>query len=115
MEEIVMGTWVTNKARQISKFAPSGPVSGTFSLLAGLGAGAPVGAAVATAGFLSKHLGEYLTDRQLKQLEQLMRSESPIGKPIARAIAPEIGQQSAVPVAAATRSVLTSPLAPGGP
>jgi hypothetical protein len=110
MEEIVMGTWVTNRARQVGKFAPSGPVSATASILAGLGAGAPAGAAVAGTGFLAKHLGEYLTDRQIKQLEQLMRSESPIGKPIARAIAPAVEEQKAVPAAAATRSLLTSPM-----
>lgn len=110
MEEIVMGTWLTNRARQIGKFSPSGPVSATTSILTGLGAGAPAGAAVAGGGFLAKHLGEYLTDRQIKQLEQLMRSESPIGKPIARAIAPDVEEQSAVPAASVARSVLTSPL-----
>jgi hypothetical protein len=115
MEEIVMGTWLTNAARQIGKFAPSGPVSATTSVLTGMGAGAPAGAAVAGTGFLAKHLGEYLTDRQIRELEQIMRAESPIGKPIARAIAPEIAAQRAVPAATVARSVLTSPLAPGGP
>lgn len=115
MEEIVMGTWLTNRARQLGKFAPSGPVSATTSVLTGLGAGAPAGAAVAGGGIIAKYLGEYLTDRQIKQLEQLMRSESPIGKPIARAIAPEVAEQSAVPVAAAARSALTSPLSPSSP
>jgi hypothetical protein len=115
MEEIVMGTWATNKARQLGKFSPSGPVSATTSVLTGLGAGAPAGAAVAAGGFLSKHLAEYLTDRQIRQLEQLIRSESPIGKGVAKEIAPEIAQQSMVPAAQAARSVLSSPLAAGGP
>lgn len=110
MEEIVMGTWLTNRARQIGKFAPSGPVSATTSILTGLGAGAPAGAAVAMGGFLAKHLGEYLTDKQIRELDQLLRSESPIGRPIARTIEPEIQKQKAVPVAAAARSALTSPL-----
>ncbi len=110
MEEIVMGTWLTNRARQVGKFAPSGPVSATTSILTGMGVGAGAGAAVAGGGFLAKHLGEYLTDRQIKQLEQLMRSESPIGKPIARAIAPQVQEQRAIPAAAATRALITSPM-----
>lgn len=112
MEEIVMGTWLTNRARQIGKFAPSGPVSATASVLTGMGAGAPAGAAVAGAGFIAKHLGEYLTDKQIRELEAILRAESPIGKPIARAIAPDVAEQRAVPAAAATRAALTSPLAP---
>jgi hypothetical protein len=115
MEEIVMGTWLTNKSRQIGKFAPSGPVSATTSILTGMGAGPGAGAAVAAGGFLAKHLGEYLTDKQLRELEQIIRSESPIGKPAAAAIAPQVREQQAVPAAAATRAALTSPLAAGGP
>lgn len=108
MEEIVMGTWLSNRARQIGKFAPSGPVSATTSILTGMGAGAGAGAAVAGGGFLAKHLGEYLTDRQIRQLEELMRAESPIGRPVAQATASEVAEQSAVPAAAAIRSVLSS-------
>ena len=115
MEEIVMGTWLTNQARQVGKFAPSGPVSATSSILTGMAGGPVAGAAVAGTGFLAKHLGEYLTDKQIRELEQMMRAESPIGKPIAAAIAPEVAEQKAVPAAALTRSVLSSPLAAGGP
>lgn len=107
MEEIVMGTWATNTARQAGKFAPSGPVSATTSILGGLYDWG-VGAGIAAGGFLSKHLGEYLTDRQIKQLEQLMRSESPIGKPIARDIAPRVQEQRAVPGASAARALVTN-------
>lgn len=112
MEEIVLGTWMSNKTRTLSKFAPTGPVSIVGPLLTGEVAGGAAGASLATGGFLAKHLGEYLTDRQMKQLEQLMRSESPIGRPIAREIAPEIAEQKMVPAATAARSALTSPLAP---
>jgi len=115
MEEIVLGTWMTNRARQVGKFAPSGPVSALFTVGADMSAGHGAAAAVGVTGFLSKWLGEYLTDRQLRQLEQLMRSESPIGRSIAREIAPEAAYQSMVPAAQAARSALTSPLAPGGP
>jgi hypothetical protein len=114
MEEIVMGTWLSNKARQVGKFSPSGPVSATTSILGGMH-DMGLGIGIAASGFLSKHLGEYLTDRQIGQLEAMMRAESPIGRPIAKAIAPEIAEQRAVPAAAAARSVLTSPLAAGGP
>jgi hypothetical protein len=115
MEEIVMGTWLTNASRQAGKFAPSGPVSATTSILTGMGAGAGAGAAVAGGGFIAKHLGEYLTDKQIRELEQILRSESPIGKPIARAIAPAVEEQKAIPAASVLRAGLTSPLAAGGP
>jgi hypothetical protein len=106
MEEIVMGTWLTNAARKVGKFAPSGPVSAGATVAAGFAGGAPAAAGVAGGGFIAKHLGEYLTDKQIRELEAMMRSESPIGKPIARAIAPEVAEQQAVPAAAATRSAL---------
>jgi len=115
MEEIVMGTWLTNAARKVGKFAPSGPVSAGATVAAGFAGGAPAAAGVAGGGFIAKHLGEYLTDKQIRELEAMMRSESPIGKPIARAIAPEQAEQRAVPAAAAVRSALTSPLAAGEP
>lgn len=112
MEEIVMGTWGTNTARRLGKFAPSGPVSATTSILTGLGAGAPAGAAVGIGGYLAKHLGEYLTDRQIKQLENLIRAESPIGRPIARANAAQAATDIS-PLLGALRSGAASPLAAG--
>jgi hypothetical protein len=115
MEEIVMGTWATNSARYASKYAPSGPVSALFGVVAGMGAGTGVGAGVAGAGFLAKHLGEYLTQRQIRQLEDLIKSESPIGKGVAQEIAPQQAEQGMVPAAQAARSALSSPLASGGP
>jgi hypothetical protein len=113
MEEIIEGTWLTNRARQVGKFAPSGPVSALFTVGADMSAGHGAAAAVGVTGFLSKWLGEYLTDRQLKQLEHLMRSESPIGRSVAREIEPQQTLQRMVPAAQAARSALTSPLAPG--
>lgn len=119
MEEIVMGTWATNTARQIGKFAPSGPVSATASILTGIGAGAPVGAAVGIGGLIAKHLGEYLTDRQIRQLEELLRAQSPIGRPIAAETGPAMGAAKMVAPGAALRSTLAtgavSPLAGSGP
>lgn len=117
MEEIVMGTWATNSARTVGKFAPSGPVSATASILTGIGAGAPVGAAVGIGGLLAKHLGEYLTDRQIGQLEQLLRAQSPIGKPIAAANAPAVADAKMIAPAQALRSTLATggALAGSGP
>ena len=113
MREIVLGTWLTNKARQLGKYAPSGPVSSGATIAAGFAGGAPAAAGVAGVGYLAKHLGEYLTDKQIRELEQLIKSESPMGAPVAQNIAPKIAEQKAVPAAAAARAALTSPLGPG--
>lgn len=113
MEEIVMGTTSTNAARFAGKYAPSGPVSATTSILAGLGAGAPVGAGVAIGTTLAKHLGTYLTKRQLRDLEDMIRAESPIGAPIAAQNAVDQSAANQGAIAQTARSALTSPLAPG--
>jgi hypothetical protein len=115
MEEIVMGTWATNRARQLGKFAPSGPVSASASILTGMGAGPGAGVAVAGGGFIAKYLGEYLTQKQIGELEQIIRGEAPTGKAAAAAIKTPMAEQKMIPAAAAVRSALTSPLAPGGP
>jgi hypothetical protein len=111
MEEIVMGTWLTNSARYASKYAPSGPVSAGASVLAGLGGGPVLGAMVAGGGFISKYLGEYLTDKQIRELEQIIKSESPIGKPAAINIRPISEEQKKVPGASVLRAAATTPLA----
>lgn len=80
MEKIVMGTWATNRARWASKFAPSGVVSTGFGVLAGEATSPGVGAVVMTGGLIGRYLGEYLTKRQLRELENIIRLESPIGK-----------------------------------
>ena len=112
MEEIVLGTWATNAARTASKVAPTGAVSGMAGLLTASVAGPGAGAAVGIAGYLAKYLGEYLTDRQMGQLEQLIRAESPIGKPIAAKNAPKAQELGLLPGAAALRGGAT-PLAAG--
>jgi hypothetical protein len=115
MEEIVLGTWLTNSTRNIGKYAPSGPVSSSTTIAAGFAGGVPAAATVAGSGLISKYLGEYLTSRQIKELEQLIKSESPMGAPVAQAIAPAQAEARALPAAQAARSALTSPLASGGP
>ncbi len=113
MIEIVEGTALTNKARNLSKFAPTGPVSILGPLLTGEVVGGSAGVGLAATGFAAKHLGEYLTDRQLKQLDELIRSESNAGQSILRQQAPERAELKQLVPAATTRSALTSPLAPG--
>jgi len=110
MEEIVEGTWATNAARYVSKFAPSGAVSGMFTVLTDLTAGLGTAATVGAAGLISKYLGVYLTKRQIKDLEDLIRMEAPTGKARAaeyQAARPEEG----LVTGAAVRGALTSPLA----
>lgn len=115
MEEIVTGTWASNVARYIGKFAPSGPVSSWATILTGLEAGVPAGAAVGIGATLAKHLGTYLTRRQIRELEDIIRAESPIGKPVAAANAAQAPNRAAIVPAAALRSELatsaSSPLA----
>ena len=116
MEDIVMGTWLTNAARYAGKFAPSGPVSSIASGMAYLGGGAGAMAAVAIPATIAKYLGTYLTRRQIRQLEDTIRAESPLGRSVAAANATQAPNFSGIAPAAALRSELavgaSSPLAP---
>jgi hypothetical protein len=88
MENIVMGTWATNTARWAGKYAPSGPVSALTTTMAALGGDIAGGrgmataaaAAVAIPATIAKYLGTYLTRRQITELENIIRSESPLGR-----------------------------------
>jgi hypothetical protein len=108
MEDIVEGTWLTNGARFAGKFAPSGPVSGIASGMAYLGGGPGAAAAVAIPATIAKYLGTYLTRRQITELENIIRSESPLG----RAATAEIEKQ---PPGMASRALTaaTPALVPG--
>lgn len=94
IENVVMGTWLTNTARYVGKFAPSGPVSMASTLTAGLtglatgGAetGAIAAAAVAIPTTVAKYLGQYLTQRQIQKLEEIIRSEAPQGRAAVKAV-----------------------------
>ncbi len=123
MEDIVMGTWLQNSARKLGKFAPSGPVSGLTTMGAALAGDLSGGAGVATAAAagvaipatIAKYLGTYLTKRAIRELEDTIRAESPIGKPIAAQNARQQPNFAAVIPSAALRSALAagadSPLA----
>jgi hypothetical protein len=120
MERIVLGTWATNSTRWASQFAPSGIISTGFGLLAGEAAGPGVGTAVAGGGLIARYLGEYLTKRQLRELEDIIRAESPIGQ--GAAVEPTSGLvtgSAARGAAGGTMSALSqnhqSPLAQTGP
>lgn len=117
MRRIVLGTWATNKARYASKYAPSGTISTGFSILAGEATSPGVGVAVATTGLIGRYLGEYLTQRQVRELEDIVRAESPIGRAAKAANQPALQQaKEDIPAAAARGgavAALSSPLAPG--
>ena len=116
MEKIVMGTWLSNEARRAGKFAPSGPVSGMASGMAYLGGGPGAAAAVAIPATIAKYLGTYLTKRQIRELQDIIRAESPLGKPIAAANAANAPSFAGAAGSGALGSVLStsagSPLAP---
>jgi predicted NBD/HSP70 family sugar kinase len=115
MEDIVMGTWLTNSARYAGKYAPSGPVSALAAGAAFYGGGAEAAAAVAIPAAIAKYLGTYLTRRQIRQLENTIKGESPLGRPIAAQNAAQAPNFAAIAPAAALRSALAtsaaSPLA----
>ena len=116
MEDIVEGTWLTNAARKLGKFAPSGPVSALTTTSAALmgdlagggGLATAAAAAVAIPATIAKYLGTYLTKRQISELENILRSESPLGQ------AAESAVESQPPVAAAKALTAATPaLVPG--
>jgi hypothetical protein len=88
MEDIVTGTWLTNWSRYLGKFAPSGPVSAMTTmgaaiagdLTGGRGVATAAAASVAIPATIAKYLGTYLTKRQVAELENIIRAESPLGK-----------------------------------
>ena len=101
MEEIVEGTRASNIARFIGKFAPSGPVSAWTSIMAGLEAGPGVGTAVGVGATLARKLGSYLTRKQIQELANVIRGESPLSRAAIKGVkdAPKapIGEMSALP------------------
>ena len=90
LKNIVVGDWLRNKARYAGKFAPSGPVSAAGSVLTGLEAGAPLGVAFGLSTYTMKHLAEFLTKRQIAQLEEMLMRASPLGKGAGVPQAPEM-------------------------
>ena len=110
IKEIVVGNNTRNAARYLGKYAPSGPVSAMGTMFTGLEAGVPYGVAFGAGTTIAKHLGTYLTERQIREVEDMIKKASPIGRPVA---AQQAGQQpnfkTIVPAA-----VLRSQMAAGG-
>jgi hypothetical protein len=117
MENIVMGTAASNAARYAGKFAPSGPVSALSTMTAALagdiaggrGMATAAAAAVAIPATIAKYLGTYLTKRQIQELENTIRSESPLGK----AASASVNREPPGPVSQVLRGA-TPALVPGG-
>lgn len=81
MEKIVQGGPVSNVARLLGKFAPSGVVSGALSAGAGFAAHGPMGAvALPAAGYAAKKFADAATLRALAQLKNHVRLRSPLGR-----------------------------------
>ena len=117
IDQIVTGTWLSNKLRNESKWAPTSPVSagaggGAAYVAAGPKAGGVVAVGMWVAGLIAKHAGEYLTDRQIGQLLQMMRAGNPLGAPIQREISPLMETARMTPAAQAARVLATGPLGP---
>jgi hypothetical protein len=118
IDQIVVGTRMSNALRNVSKWAPTGPVStatgvGTSYLTGGW----LLAVTTAAAGWIAKHAGEYLTDRQIRQLTEMMRAGNPLGAPIAREIAPLQAQARRTPALyggyQGMQALTSGPLGPG--
>ena len=114
LEKVVKGSLVQNAARIGSSMAPQrgtlGAAPAAFALATG---GLEAGGAVATLGEVSHFLEGYLTKRQVRQLEDLIKRESPLApqqqRPNWQAIAPaaalrsELSTQANSPLAGPTQ------------
>lgn len=82
MRKVVRGTPLGNAGRYLGKLAPSGVVSGALGLDLGLAmAGATPGAlAVPLLGKIAKTIGERSTAKQVRTLDEMVRSRSPLGR-----------------------------------
>lgn len=113
LEQIVKGTLVQNTARIGSAMAPQRGVLGAAPAALALAAGGvePAGI-VASIGEISHLLEGYLTKRQIRQLEDLIKRESPL------APKQQLPDRSMIAPSAAARSALAagagSPLAQNG-
>lgn len=105
MRRVVRGTYTGNVARLIGKLAPTGVVSAGADIGAAAGiiaaGGAPIVAAgVPLAGAVGHVLGNASTARQLRILDELVRSRSPLAR--SRAATPTAPQHIAPALAPIT-------------
>jgi len=87
MERIVRGTYTGNIARALGKLAPHGPVTLMSSLASAAYLG-PHGLAVPIIGEAGKLIGERMTARNVRRLDELTRATSPLGVQQTTASAP---------------------------
>src|SRR5262249_33920713 len=113
IEEIAVGTWTSNRLRTASKHAPSGPGSAMATGAGFFGGGPWAAAAVAAGAYIAKYAGQYLTDRQIKELQVLIRGGTSVGQPIMREISPLMEQARFTPAEMAGRALTTGPLGVG--
>jgi hypothetical protein len=115
MLNVVMGTWASNTARYIGKFAPTGPVSMWATLSAAFageahGGGAEAAmaaAAVAVPTTLAHYFGIYLTRQQIRDISNVLRAQAPGGP----GRVPQVDRSMIAPAAAgrAAEEVLANP------
>jgi len=97
MRKIVVGTPAGNTARLLGKLAPTGIVSGALSGGTGAAIGGGVGAvALPLVGFAAKKMSDVMTANQLKKLDELVRSRSPLGRQIESALQDWNGKANAL-------------------
>lgn len=84
MEKIVKGTRIGNTARLASKLGPSHPLTGWGTAIAGdLSGGAGVATATLGTGAIAQMVAEQSTLRQIRKLDEMVRSRSPLAGPTA--------------------------------
>lgn len=106
MQQIVSGTKLRNAARYAGKYAPSGPVSAAGTVMADLQGGLGAATVFAAVTELARRSGVYLTQREIRELGDMIKAESPLGAPVAARIAPQIPNRQAIIPSAAARSAM---------
>jgi hypothetical protein len=78
MLRVVEGGWIRNLVRQVSKYAPHGPVSGIPTMLGLLSAEPSIGAVIAATGIGGHLLSHLLEASSMRRLDAVIRSASPL-------------------------------------
>jgi hypothetical protein len=115
LTKVIMGTWLGNRMRQLSKFAPTAPVSAAATIAALFTGRFEAAGLIAAGGYSAKKIGEYLTERQIRALESIVNREAPITRPMAAAHKAAEAESGLLPGAAALRggaSALAGGMAP---
>lgn len=76
LDRIIKGGPISNAARSIGKFAPTGVVSSMPTIAAFLGGGNPAALGVAGTGIAGKAIGDHMTQKGVGELTRMLRSRS---------------------------------------